>query len=99
MTWTGVQYWALVKTVMNIQSYKRQSTYFPAMTYLKTVFCEVICTNVSCVIVFCHDSSVSATDSSGDAAGKHAFYIKVKFVLEQATKVQRGSRCIALLFL
>jgi hypothetical protein len=32
-------------------------------------------------------------------SGKNSLYIKVKFTLEQATKAQRGSSGIALLFL
>jgi hypothetical protein len=34
-----------------------------------------------------------------DFVGHEAINVKVKFTLEQATKAQMGSRCIALLFL
>jgi hypothetical protein len=36
---------------------------------------------------------------AGDSIRARKVKVKVKFTLEQATKAQRGSRCIALLFL
>jgi hypothetical protein len=48
---------------------------------------------------FVCDMSDQLSRGAEGAMGKCAPKVKVKFILEQATKTQRGSRCIALLFL